>query len=231
MKEYHKIHSLYKRDEQTNRFLQNQWSKPEFDYLQNNIWTFDEKIDGTNIRVSWIDGVVEFRGRTNNASIPAPLIHRLMELFPKEKFEEAFFGVMDSKAVILYGEGYGAKIQKGAAYSDKQDFILFDVQVGNWWLARADVELIAVKMGLDTTPILGEGTIHQAIEKVAIGFKSKFGTADAEGLVLRPKTVLFNNKGERIITKIKTRDFTWTNISRTPSPVTNGIQRSNATAI
>ena len=51
MKEYHKIQSIYKRDEKTRKFIEGQWSLPEFEYLQNNRWLWTDKVDGTNIRV------------------------------------------------------------------------------------------------------------------------------------------------------------------------------------
>ena len=37
--------------------------------------------------------------------------------------------------------------------------------------------------------------------------EGEWSTAKAEGLVLRPSVQLFNRKGERIITKVKTKDF------------------------
>mgnify|MGYP001604261791 FL=1 len=52
MIEYHKINSLYKRDPR-GKMLFGDYSCPEFEYLQNNEWSFQEKIDGTNIRVRW----------------------------------------------------------------------------------------------------------------------------------------------------------------------------------
>jgi len=52
MSEYPKIQSIFKRDELTHKFL-SEFSLPEFEYLQLNIWEFTEKIDGTNIRIIW----------------------------------------------------------------------------------------------------------------------------------------------------------------------------------
>ena len=49
MKEYHKINSIFQRDER-GRFTK-KYSIPEFEYLKDNIWTGTEKVDGTNIRI------------------------------------------------------------------------------------------------------------------------------------------------------------------------------------
>jgi hypothetical protein len=204
VKEYHKIQSVFKRDEKTKRFILGDWSLPELEYLKDLSWEWDEKIDGTNIRVHWENGSRTFGGRTDNASIPATLVKRLEELFPVEKLK-ASFG--DSTAT-LYGEGFGAKIQSGGSYiPDGQDFILFDVLVGDWWLTRVNVAEIAGSLGLRLTNIVGDGTLPEAINFVKSGFKSIIGTADAEGLVCRPQVQLFNRKGERIIVKVKTKDF------------------------
>jgi len=81
------------------------------------------------------------------------------------------------------------------------------VKVGDWWLQRADVEDIAGKMGLDVVPIIGEGTLHDAIAAAKTGIVSTWGEFQAEGIVARPKTELKTLKGHRIITKIKCRDF------------------------
>ncbi len=208
MKEYPKINSIFKRDEQTHRFLDDQWSQPEFEYLQNNEWIFTEKVDGTNIRVYWeplISPTVTFGGRTDNAQIPTFLYSKLQELFPVGKFQSVF----PDTSLCLYGEGYGAKIQKcGGNYNPKGcDFVLFDVLIGEWWLKREDVEDIAGKLGLQTVPVIGKGNIAEAIKVVTGGLKSVWGDFKAEGLVLRPSVELKTRSGQRIITKLKWRDF------------------------
>ncbi len=203
MKEYHKIQSVFKRDEKTKKFIEGDWATPELAYLHRQVWSWDEKIDGTNIRIHW-DGVKRtFGGRTDNAAIPATLVTRLEELFTVDKLKAAF----GDTAGTLYGEGFGAKIQSGGNYLPTQDFILFDVLIGDWWLERQNVEECAKKLDLRITSMVGEGTVTEAIAKVRAGFKSTIGTADAEGLILRPMVQLFNRKGERVITKVKTRDF------------------------
>lgn len=81
------------------------------------------------------------------------------------------------------------------------------VLVVDWWLKRADVEEIAAKLGLDVVPIIGRGTLSEMVEVARAGFGSRFGTAQSEGIVARPSVDLFTRSGERIITKVKYRDF------------------------
>jgi len=209
MSEYHKIQSIFKRDMASKRktLIEGDWTLPEFEYLANNTWVFTEKVDGTNIRVIFKDGVVTFGGRTADAHIPAQLVARLNERFLPlaQKMADMFPG----GKVVLYGEGYGAKIQKGGEnYRPDQDFVLFDVRVGEFaMLRRADAEDIATKLGLDIVPVIGEGTLYDAVARAKAGIPSTWGDFQAEGIVARPKVELATRSGHRLIAKIKCCDF------------------------
>ncbi len=210
MDPYHKIQSIYKRDER-GRFLDGQFSDPVFGYLFDTDWEFTEKVDGTNIRLGYEPTFFTgnehayIAGRSDNAQIPPILFERLMELMKTMPLADVF----DTGGVTLYGEGYGAKIQKGGGnyHADHCDFVLFDVKVGDNWLQRADVNGIAEALGLDVVPIIGRGTLGQAMKDVAAGFNSTWGDFPAEGVVARPTVELQTRRGARIITKIKTKDF------------------------
>jgi argininosuccinate synthase len=65
--------------------LEGVWSEPEFEYLAQNLWTFTEKVDGTNIRVMLRDGRIDFGGKTDNASLPAALVSRLESRFHTQR--------------------------------------------------------------------------------------------------------------------------------------------------
>lgn len=203
MEEYPKIESLFDRDEGTHRFVVGRWRLPEFEYLRNCEWRFTEKVDGTNIRIGWDGEKVQIGGRTERVQIPVFLLDRLVELFPAEKF-----GIFDGP-VCLYGEGYGARIQKGGGKykADGVDFVLFDVKVDRWWLRHEDMLDVAGKLGIDVVPIRASGNLDSIIKFVRDGFPSWWGEFPAEGLVGRPIVDLCRRSGERIIVKLKTRDF------------------------
>ena len=207
MKEYHKIQTVFKRDPATRHktLLEGDFSLPAFEYLSQNEWIFTEKVDGTNIRVMFDKERIVFGGKTDDAQIPSSLVQRLNERFLPQ-FD--LFTSIFHDGVCLYGEGYGARIQKGGGnYRKDQDFVLFDVKIGDWWLQREDVEQIARQLSIDTVPIIGSGTIHDMIEKTRKGFVSQWGNFMAEGIVARPKVELKTRSGERIVTKIKYKDF------------------------
>ena len=86
-------------------------------------------------------------------------------------------------------------------------FILFDVLIDNMWLTRESVESIAKTFGIDVVPVVLRGTIKDAIDFVMTNPKSTIGTAMMEGVVGRPVCEMYDRRGERVITKIKVRDF------------------------
>jgi len=212
---YHKIQSLYKRDRVTKQFT-TEFSRPEFEYLYGLQWTGFEKINGTNIRIIWNmtilddDPRVEIEGRGDNSQIPTGLLKKLQEMFPVEKMLKVFDRPGFESPVILYGEGVGPKIQAGERNSKDFDFILFDIRIGRWWLLQDDVSNIAKSMGLKRAPEIFDGNLGNAEIAVQCGFPSRIAddfTLPAEGLVLRPKLDLFARNGDRIITKLKTKDY------------------------
>lgn len=202
--EFHKIETLYERDETTFKVKPGVLKNRTYGLLKSWLWT--EKIDGTNLRCIWKDKKLNFGGKTDNAQIHADLIKWLYENVSSEKMQEVF---PDTDAVI-YGEGYGAGIQKGGGdYSQAKKLIVFDVLVGEWWLSWDNTCDVAKKFGLDVVPFVGEMTLEQATEMVRAGFQSKLnnGARAAEGLVGRPEETLFDKKHARLITKLKTKDF------------------------
>jgi len=213
MNTYHKIQSVYKRDPETNHktFLEGQWSLPEFDYLKNNNWIYTEKVDGTNIRIMF-DGVKAwFGGKTDTSQMPTRLANKLA-VYCAENLD-IFFNTFDSienipeSHVCMYCEGYGAGIQKGGKYRKDQNVVLLDVKIGSWWLKREDVESLGDTFQTDVVPIIGKGTLLEAIERVREGFTSNWGDFIAEGIVARPEVDLKSRNGDRLITKIKHKDF------------------------
>ena len=119
MKEYEKIETVYKRDtEGTKKLIPGEFRNDTVKFLKDLMWIWTEKVDGTNIRVHWDGHKVEFGGRTDRAQIPPHLMARLEELFGGEANAQLFEQTFGERDVILFGEGYGAKIQSGGDYTD-----------------------------------------------------------------------------------------------------------------
>jgi hypothetical protein len=193
--------------EGTKKLLEGQFRNPTVEYLKDNIWTFTEKIDGTNIRVYWDGHTVHFGGRTERAQIPVFLLDYLFTVFKTNEAEQIFEEKFGETPVILFGEGYGPRIQKGGSYRSDVSFILFDVYISGNYQSRESVEDIAKAFGIDVVPIIFEGTIQAGVDFVKQHPDSTMGTAKMEGLVGRPKTEMRDRCGNRVIVKIKWEDF------------------------
>ena len=247
---YQKINSIFMRDDRNVIMPYSGFVEPEFEWLKDMKWRGEEKIDGTSIRIEvtkcpTLTGVsfdVAYRGKTDNADIPKQLLKYLEENYPEEKvlaslglkkeihaseYEERNWLDDDSipNMYTIYGEGYGAKIQKagGNYVSNGVGFIVFDIKVNNIWLKTEARDEIASKLGAPVTPLIGYFTIPEAIDFVRKGFKSTISENKefmAEGLVLRTDVGLLNRLGKRLITKIKTKDFVkYRNVYGTDDPV------------
>lgn len=212
MRKYEKIETIFSRDMNgTKKLMPGVFRDPTIEFLATNKWIWTEKVDGTNIRVYWDGHTVSFGGRTDNATIPANLVNRLNELFGGEANAQIFEEAFGEKEVILFGEGYGSKIQKGGGnyISNGVDFILFDVLVGENYQEREWVEKTATMFGIKVVPIVGEGTLWEAVAFVKNHPMSTIAEKEheMEGIVCRPVIELKDRRGNRIIVKIKWEDI------------------------
>ncbi len=210
MDKYPKIETLFDRDPNTFNVVEGQFRCPEFDAVKR--WSVTEKIDGTNVRIYFgDDGHVEIAGRTDNASLHPKLMAHLCTFAMPERLREIF---PDGRA-LLFGEGYGPKIQKGGErYRDTQGFRLFDVICGGMWLKQEAVRDVAEKLGVPTVPQLGIWLLDDAVELARITLLSLAARADggdtsyaAEGIVARSEPLMFDRRGNRIMWKLKYKDF------------------------
>ena len=207
MQKYHKIQTVWKRDPDTNykTLIPEEWAAPEFDFLQFNEWIFTEKVDGMNVRIIWDLEKLDFRGKSDSAQMPGRLLEKLNERFSTEQFKELY----PDTPMTIYGEGYGAKIQKGGDYiEDGNDFIAFDVLIVDNWLDRDNVEDVCGRIGSPVVPIIGYGMLWDAIDMCEHRtFKSQLKETPPEGLVMRPLIEMRTREGNRVISKLKLGDF------------------------
>lgn len=218
MRPYPKIDTLFDRDKETFKVIDSAYRRPEFGIIDR--WWVAEKIDGTNIRLHFerVDGSLLplIGGRTNNAQIQKALLPVLEG--EVARIHDVVGNIMVEHGLdsyTLYGEGYGAKIQKGGGnYRQDQGFILFDVLVNDrTWLSPSAVRDTAATLGIDSVPVLGEDvTTAEIIRLVRHGFASEAAEEYdprflAEGVIAVPSAPLYNSRGDRVIWKLKTKDF------------------------
>lgn len=207
---YPKIQTVYKRDPENKlrTLLEGEFSTPELEYLKDLSWDFTEKVDGTNIRLeieTADDGRIHVGGKTDRSHIPSPLLNWISRVLSLDLLLATF---PDAESIKLFGEGYGKGIQgRGDLYGIEQTFVLFDAWVDGWWLERANVDDVAYKLGIESVPVIGTGTLEEMVELARGRFESTWRDFNAEGIVARPSVQLLDRSGDPVITKIKSKDF------------------------
>lgn len=202
---YHKIKAPFLWSMETKK-LTHEFALKEFEYLKDLQWCWTEKIDGTNIRIYWNGIDLLLRGRDDNSQIPAEFVEYYLKTFVSSGLDKIIEQEFGDKEVIFFGEGYGGKIQGNGGYGNTS-FILFDIMVNGRYLTRDKVLYYANLFGLDIVPIMLTGTIDEAIAYVKEEPQSNIGNIALEGLVGTPICPMLTSSGERIITKVKVRDF------------------------
>lgn len=164
---YHKIDTLYNRDtEGSKKLIEGEFRNETIEFLKDMPWQFTEKIDGTNIRIMWDGHKITYGGRTERANIPAHLMNKLIELFGNDETEQLFEQIFGEREVILFGEGYGIKIQNGGLYRPDVSFILFDVMINGNYQSREMIEQTAKQFNLEVVPIIFEGKLEDGVQYV-----------------------------------------------------------------
>jgi hypothetical protein len=92
-------------------------------------------------------------------------MNRLVQIFAGENNAQIFEQLFGEKEVLLFGEGYGNKIQSvGKCYiPDDVNFILFDVMINDMYLDRKAIEGIARAFNISSVSVVRYGTIDQAV--------------------------------------------------------------------
>lgn len=198
-----------------------------------------EKIHGTNFRVFFPAGMtsiddVRFGGR-NEEFEPGDngfyggrpvlwfksqpdLLHRMREVFTSYGFSD----------VTVYGEAFGAGIQKGVKYTvdDTVHFRAFDIRVGECFVSYDLFVSLCDSMGLVRVPEIWRGEPSLAnfdalIEKPSV-VGAEQGIADSdntsEGVVIRSNPLLRDVFGQWLIIKHKSAHFAEKAKARAPRP-------------
>lgn len=208
---YPKIRSVYWRDmDGEAKIIQGKYSKDYFEYLANLEWVGTEKLDGMNVGLVWDGHSISFQGRTEQTNFSKPQIEWLNETFNNHEVEEILEQQFGETPAVFYGELVGKGIQAyGAKYHpNSYRYVVFDIQANGVWYNRGAVEYFARAIGAEVTPVLIRGTLPDLVKFVRQkpADTMAYGLLQSEGLVARPKIELQDNKGERIITKIKVGD-------------------------
>ena len=215
--EYPKIHTLFKRDNETHEIIEKDLSLDEFGMMK--VWHVTEKVDGMNVRVFWdpIRERVTFKGHKSGSIIVKKLQEYLTKTFTPEIMKNKFG--MDQ--AVLYGEGYGPGIQKGGVYRDDISFVLFDAKIAGFWLIYDKVKVLAEQLGIRVVPEIGLLNVLEIVDYVKSKPKSILAKEIYEDIGKDPETrqvmegvvcrsvplVLFRTTQTPVMFKLKVKDY------------------------
>jgi RNA ligase len=225
---YPKTENLFTRDPETHKLNMGDLRVAEFGLIKH--WHVTEKIDGTNMRVVYDPKAetVEIRGRSDAANIPGDLLKTMQDMFPLENLQRQFDGYLAEQielgtTVTIYGEGYGAGIQKGGYYNPNKAFRVFDVCYHRYtgldsWCQPSTVKWICETLQVPMVPVIYDKyTIDDIVDLVQsmkngntvsnTAFRDSEQTAEPEGIIARTDPYLYNEHGGRIMFKLKTKDL------------------------
>jgi hypothetical protein len=222
MRPYPSIPNVFQRNAETFKLKLGEWSSPALAFAANGLWEATEKVDGMNVRVVFTGESTPpcVFGRTDKAHLTPAIVAAVQKQFNVYRLLDKFPNASYEAPVVFYGEAYGGNINNGKQYRDDYGFILFDIVAKDRWLFRqSSVRAIANELGLSVVPVVMRGTLPQIVQyvtttvqqgrfnSVVAGIMGRFDT-QMEGVVCRPTGCdLFDQRGERLICKIKARDF------------------------
>jgi len=220
MRKYPSIETVFVRNKD-NQLDTTRLRSPEYGIVTP--WSITEKVDGTNIRVTYTHEGKRIGGRTDKATLNSTIIEAVDLATPSLQEALDYFSVYRGGelhadwSVTFYGEAYGPGIQKGGTYSESKKFRAFDLLLGaeNWWLNPEEFYAVCATLEIPTVPYLGNIDYIPTDRSGVIGIlstslvaKEDSGqTTEPEGIVARPLHTLLDKHGDRVMWKLCLRDL------------------------
>lgn len=214
MFQYPKLQTLYCRGDRG--ALLPHVSRPEFGLSLD--WYVTEKLDGTSMRVEILPAVdapfpgLKIAGRTNRADLSSPPVSSGVEVIAAwfdRPTVDAFLKFCPQGALV-FGELCGPKIQGNPLAFDQPHFAAFDVYdyLEHRFLDFPDViGMVDHDLLPAHVPVAGWMSRPEIVDRVEAGMTSALAPHAAEGVVCRTIPTLYNSRGERVMWKLKSKDF------------------------
>lgn len=161
-----------------------------------------EKIHGTSAHISYKEGQLHLSSGGEKQA-------RFEALFDLPGLTQKFVD-LGHPEVVVFGEAYGGSQQKQSwRYGNELRFVVFDVKIGDLWLAVPQAEEVTKLLGLEFVHYVKTPTDLAALDaqrdapSVQATRNGVQGEHPREGVVLRPLVELRMNNNERVIAKHK----------------------------
>lgn len=209
-KKNQKIFTKYDLETETNNYFAN-------DILVHNSsahisWKSDVPLDDKMINEIIKDESMINRGKVNLfcGGCKAELFK---SLFDTEELKNKFIAT-GLESVVIYGEGYGGKMQgMSHTYGKDLKFIAFEVKIDKYWLDVPNAHNFCKEIGIEFVFYRKISTKLEEIDKARDWISAQAVRNGIEvpkiqeGVVLRPLIELIKNNGARIICKHKRDEF------------------------
>lgn len=226
---YDKILAPLARDTAKSKYVDiMKFSRPEFEMLANVKWNWTLKIDGSNVNVIWDGERVSYVGHTDKTLFNERTKKFLDETFCTSEAETVFEDLYGEQPVKISMEFVSKDMSQNYGYIDGAVFIfdIFNGSTGKVWTSEETLDAFVSKFegnNVFVAPFIGYMNIWNAID-VAKAYeviwnrhperwseedkiKNPLGPYVIEGLIGRLPYELFDNNGNRVITKVKCKDY------------------------
>lgn len=226
---YDKILAPLARDTAKSKYVDiMKFSRPEFEMLANVKWNWTLKIDGSNVNVIWDGERVSYVGHTEKTQFNDRTKKFLDETFCTSEAETVFEDLYGEQPVKISMEFVSKDMNQNYGYVDGAVFVfdIFNGSTGKVWTSEETLDAFVSKFegsNVFVAPFIGYMNIWNAIDVVKAyeviwnrhpekwksedKIKNPLGPYVIEGLVGRLPYELFDNNGNRVITKVKCKDY------------------------
>lgn len=232
---YDKILAPFARDTAKSKYVDiMKFSRHEFEMLANVGWNWTLKIDGTNINVIWDGERVSYVGHTEKTQFNERTKKFLDETFLTPEAETIFEDLYGKRPVKISMEFVSKDMNQNYGYIEGAVYIfdIFNMETGKIWTSEETLNTFVERFEgsrVFIAPFIGYMNIWDAVD-LAKGYeiiwnrhpekwkgeniliKNPLGPYTIEGIVGRLPYELFDNNGNRIITKVKCKDYNVQNI-------------------
>lgn len=118
-----------------------------------------EKVHGANFSF-WYDGKeVKVASRSQFVDGTFYGCQEVIDRYTPAVMDLYKFLKLNCETLVVYGELFGPKIQKGVKYSNEKDFVAFDIAIDGYYMAQAEAhDVITYSSGFNFVPLIDQVT-------------------------------------------------------------------------